>query len=381
MGVCRSLLFTETEQDAEAILSTIKYEGISRVRIAMTHSSQKETIKNQILKCNDLDLEVYLCINFSANPEFFVDGAEQRQGDTMTPYKYSDLDLTKAEDWFEEIFYYFNTNNCMIWGIEVGNEVNWFGYNGDFPIVTNGCYYLDPELSNPTDLRSECTVLKYDYTQLGDIATGARLFGKVCYRAWTQRNSIWGSTTSPKIVMGGLNRPIDGAYDRNGSFLMPDAWLKILKGTFTNQPSTETSSQLGHYNAYGVHFYPGLKYQAPDTFDYNYDTEVEFKTAATNSVHAFMDRVVDVAGTSKPYHITELGFSGWPYREVDEDGYYRQEREDLRLAVHMFFMEVLNSPEFSYIDFERVFWYGWDDEWWSYYHAPKESAGIFSLYD
>lgn len=113
---------------ARSVLNDMKRTGVKSVRATLTPPFSN-VIEN-IAISSDLDLKVLLNINFNFPPFNLPTVSEQRFGSSGV-WPLSRLDPQHALNTLKPVLEEIAKRRLLLSGIEVGNEINWAGFNAD----------------------------------------------------------------------------------------------------------------------------------------------------------------------------------------------------------------------------------------------------------
>ena len=132
---------------ARGVLSDMKRTGVHSIRVTLTPPFSN-VIEN-IAISNEFDLKVFLNINFNFPPFNLPTVDEQRFGSSGV-WPLSRLDPQHAMETLRPIFEEIAKRGLLLSGIEVGNEINWAGFNAD---LTAGSKDRKDSVGAPASIR------------------------------------------------------------------------------------------------------------------------------------------------------------------------------------------------------------------------------------
>jgi len=93
-------------------------------------------------------------------PEVMVQGAVRRPGRPgrhgtafYDIYRLSDLDITRYKSWFADVVRKIEIAGGQVDAFEIGNEINWAGFNGDLPLAAPGHLYALDNIAQYPEIR------------------------------------------------------------------------------------------------------------------------------------------------------------------------------------------------------------------------------------
>ncbi|MGA0900659.1 MAG: hypothetical protein ACO3SO_09665 [Luteolibacter sp.] len=270
-------------------LDAMKKAGCGWVRLSLIYPTNMDKNLFALLQhCNKLDIKVLMVIE-QGRPQLYPAGTKRRPGSeppgqpAWPCYRLSELDLKKAEAHLRRFFAELRARKIRIHAFELFNEINWFAFNGDLPLVEGGLM-----IDEKTD---------WDHPVFVQYREGLDRVGRLT-KTLHDLNK-WIFKGEPEIISAGLV-----AYDT-----MNIGWMKKVKGCIVDQKLTlqllhgshpkqkGTTNWLKYVDGIGMHIYPA-------TVDLNPKT-------ALAEIAADLDpcRTVPGIGSAKPFWITECGYS------------------------------------------------------------------------
>lgn len=345
------------------ILNKIKASNCNNVRLTLQSSNYKEQVRDHILYCNKIGLKPLVCIMLGGISEIYPPGTtvtnRLRPGEARVfwdTYPVSSLDETLLENFMRDLLTYWHDAGCIIDVIEMGNELNWIDFNGDFPYYANG----------------EGRIFDSSYTW-NTLPVNVRMFARKAGFA-TQKtkeliNSIY-KANAPKVIVGGLssgNLNYGGWLKSvGGSVMSAEMALRIMQGTAAEQPAG-SENYLSGIDAICVHLYPynDCPFVGDDS-GRRADTTRMIQDAV-NYFEKWMPAVNAV--TDLPVYITEFGYETVTYG-VSND-WKRAEQFNA-------FIIAMNKTKAKH-NWEALYIYNWDSGTFQIYNGkPLPSAkGIF----
>lgn len=270
-------------------LDSMKSAGVGWVRLSLIYPTHLDQNLFAILRrCNELDIKVLMVIE-SDCPQLYPAGTLRRPGSAppgqpaWPSYRLSDLDLEKAESLLQDFFAELTTRQLTIHAFELFNEINWFSFNGDLPLVKGGLM-----VGENTDWENPVFV---------QYRTGLNKVGRLLKTLHDLNQRFFKG--EPEIITAGLV-----AYDTinakwmaevNGSLVDHKLTLRLLHGSHPRQQSS--TNWLQYVDGIGMHMYPATVDFSPKT--------------ALAEIAADLDpcRTVPGVGSAKPFWITECGYA------------------------------------------------------------------------
>ncbi|MCF7816404.1 MAG: hypothetical protein K9M54_00850 [Kiritimatiellales bacterium] len=254
---------------------------------------------SHIKHCNELGIQVL--IQLASRPEIFPPGTERRPGNrgaggvAWPSYRLSDLDLTLSEQYLREFCTLLQTSNAVVSAIELFNEINWNGFNGDLPLVDGGLWIDE---STPWD---DPVFVKYREGILR-VAQLSRIVRDLDDEFFNGAVKI--------ITAGQVGYTINSNWVASvqGVLASPALTLKLIEGSLPQQ--SNATNYLQYVDGIGMHLYPAVDIGAQTA------AVTAYTQIATN-----LDPLLSISGvgTTKPYWITETGYarSSFGYNETN----------------------------------------------------------------
>ena len=155
LGVNRVNLSWLSANRQDEILDQIAGSGVHAVRLNV-RSDQKASVET-IRRARSRGLRVLLAVSLNS-PAYFETTAAPRPpiGRFGTTYKLSDLSPTRFTSRMRKLLQELDRENLVVEAIEVGNEINWADFNGDFAVGPPGLvtdHLDDPRLDNSDQIK------------------------------------------------------------------------------------------------------------------------------------------------------------------------------------------------------------------------------------
>ncbi len=282
-GVCRMNLQRENYEKVVKIANNIAQSSIPLVRInGVKEGGNIDKVIHNINTFSQKGIKVILIQPMWM--EMFPEGYEQLPGPSHLVYKMSDIDPDRFRIFMnrllEEIA--LHTPEGALIGLELFNEANQAGYNGDLQPTPEGkgeIFNLDTPLDKPS---------------FQDAYAGINKYGK-CMEITRDLLNIHFPKKNIKLVTHGIVSSggwinFQWQINRGISLVLPDMFLTILQGNHPQQQ--DKTNYLRFADAIGLHCYPPLADNMSDILhEYYFDP-----------INAVLEKPM-------PYWITEWGFA------------------------------------------------------------------------
>ena len=265
---------------ARNVLSDMKQTGVKSIRVTLTPPFSN-VIENIVIS-NELDLKVFLNINFNFPPFNLPTVSEQRFGSSGV-WPLSRLDPQHAMDTLRPVFEEIAKRRLLLSGIEVGNEINWAGFNAD---LTAGSKDHKDSIGAPASIQRP-----------EDFSKGIMNFAQTLYLIHSYIKNESSTLKGLPIYAGAI---ADVSNDQKDGL---DSEYVGQMETLTLMKSYGTDKSI---DGYSIHFYLSRKSDAKDNQN------------RLKDVSEFCSSV----GSGKRCSITELGIAS-PMRgcgQPDPDG-------------------------------------------------------------
>ena len=202
----------------------------------------------------------------------------------------------------------------MLTGVELGNEINWTDFNGDFPIPVQGKAFTLQDLSQDPEARRVAQGL-LQYLKVLAVLKDVRDHSKLNRQApiiSAGMAAVNGGPRQQKLQIDSVSIPATYA------FLRAHGLDDLVDG-------------------YGVHDYPAVV-PAGD------------KAAAARRA-AELDELIFPPGNAKPYWLTEWGFASTAASSADDQTRARSVTEVRTYLLHLYEQRRLGG----------IFWYVWNE--------------------
>ena len=312
-------------------LEAMKKAGVAWVRLSLIYQTNLDKNLFAILRrCDELDIKVLMVIE--NRPQLYPAGTKRRPGSEPAGkpawpcYRLSELDLDRAEAYLHKFFTELKSKKCTIDAFELFNEINWFAFNGDLPVIRDGLW-----IDENTDWENPVFVqYRKGLDKVGQLT-------RILYDL--NRQFFKGK---PEIITAGLV-----AYDTmntkwlakvNGCVVDQQLTLQLLHGSDPRQNGA--TNWLLYVDGIGMHIYPATADLSPKT--------------ALAEIAADLDpcRSVPGIGSTKPLWITECGYS---IKKFDND-------ETRRYEQHTVFYNALDTYDRKDNAIQAVMHFCWSKE-------------------
>jgi len=228
------------------------------------------------------------------------------------PLSAADPELSRA--YYQTLFDKLDAKGVVLAGVELGNEINWTDFNGDFPIPGQGKAFTLEDLSQNPEAKQ--------------VARGFLQYLKLLAALKDVRDHSTLNRHAP-LISAGMAAVTGGA------------WQQKLQVDGVSIPATYAYLR-GHgldrlVDGYGVHDYPPEVKQGD-------------KAAAAQRI-AKLDSAIFPPGNAKPYWLTEWGFSSTARFSAEDQERARSTAEIRTYLLHLFRQRRLGG----------IFWYVWNE--------------------
>jgi hypothetical protein len=228
------------------------------------------------------------------------------------PLSWVDLEASRVS--YQSLFDKLDANGIVLAGVELGNEINWTDFNGDFPIPGEGKAFSLEDLSR--DLEAQ------------QVARGFLQYLKLLAALKEVRDHSKLNQHTP-IISAGMAAVTGGA------------WQQKLRVDGVSIPATYAYLRAhgldNLVDGYGVHYYP---------------PEVKpGDRAAAAQRQSVLDNDIFLPGNAKPYWLTEWGFSSTA-TSSDADQLRTRSVTEMR----SYFQRLFQQRRLG-----GIFWYVWND--------------------
>jgi hypothetical protein len=298
--------FNATEQ--QEIVGQLKRSGVHFVRTSLRPDDKNMNLA-KLLQSEAIRLVLVPGVQFSADAPLRQADPRRHMRSAM-PLSYADPERSRAS--FQTLFDKLDENGVVVAGVELGNEINWTDFNGDFPIPGQGRVFTLADLSRDPEAKR--------------VAEGFLQYLKVLAVLREVRDHSRLNRQAP-IISAGL-ATVGGSWQHK---LQVDSVSIAATLAFLRAHGLDTIA-----DGYGVHVYP----PAPRPGD---------KTSAAES-SAQLDSVFP-AGNAKPYWLTEWGFTSVATSSAQD-----QARSYAVAATRAHLVQLFRQGRLG-----GMFWYVWNE--------------------
>jgi hypothetical protein len=228
------------------------------------------------------------------------------------PLSWADPERSRA--FYQSLFDKLDANGIVLAGIELGNEINWTDFNGDFPVPGEGRAFTLADLSRDPEAekvaRGFLQYLKV-LAALKEVRDHSRLNRRTPIIS-AGMAAVTGGAWQQKLGVDGVSIPATYAY------LRAHGLDKLVDG-------------------YGVHDYPP-------------EVKPGDRAAAAQRL-SVLDNDIFPSGNAKPYWLTEWGFSSTATSSAGDQPRARSVTEMRTYFQHLFQQGRLRG----------IFWYVWNE--------------------
>jgi hypothetical protein len=270
-------------------LEAMHTAGAGWVRLSLIYNKNNDAnMIAHIKRCNELGIKVLMVME-SGQDALYPPGTVKRPG-SPTPgqpawpsYRLSELDLSRAETYVRDFFTALVNSNATIHAVEIFNEINWYSFNGDLPLVDAGLM-IDESTSWNDPIFTQYRI-------------GIDKVAQITKRVSDLNDTYFGGAL--KIITCGMvgfdTMDTNWLASVDGSLVDHQLTLQLMHGSNPNQSGA--TNYLHYVDGIGMHIYPA-------TADYNPQT-------AFDEIASDLDPLLAIpgAGTTKPFWITECGYS------------------------------------------------------------------------
>jgi hypothetical protein len=296
--------------DQQTIVDQLKRSGVGFVRTSLRPDDKNMTLAKNF-QLEGIGLVLVTGAEFSPN-------AKLRPADDKTHMRaampLSGADPEKPRAYYQTVFDKLDEKGVVLAGIEVGNEINWVDFNGDFPIPGQGKAFTLEDLSRDPEAEK--------------VAQGFLQYLKVLAALKDVRDHSKLNKHAPIISAGMAG--VTGSQ-----------WQKNLKVDGVSIPATYAflrAHGLGKLvDGYGVHDYPPVVKPGDK--------------AGIAQRNAQLDQSIFPPGNEKPYWMTEWGFSSTATSTVQD-----QDRARSVAEMRIYFLQLYRQGRLG-----GLFWYVWNE--------------------
>ena len=314
-GVATANIAWEKPAVVAATLSDIADAGFTSVRIGLKNPVTRSYHALEQAKLAGLDILVTIPL---------IDGSVAAEGTAPRPrtgnffpaYGLSQIDLARYRARMEDLLAFADFHRIPLLGLELGNELNWSGYNGDLPLVARG-HVIATDADWTTEQRALFATGLDRYSAVIDITRTAL--------------AKYPSLSKVKLVSAGL-------ADINSDFILHSGATYVAPHLVYQ--AFDMRDVFDRFDAIGVHLYEPLRFA----------NDLGTRTGLIDSQLALCG---DVTFAHRPCWLTEFG-TALPHQDCAPD-------DKRRIGILQPLLKYLNAPGNA----ERVpigFYYDWNDD-------------------
>lgn len=296
--------------DQQAIVEQLKRAGVRFVRTSLRPDDKNMDLA-KTLQSEGIGLVLVTGPVFAPNAQLRP-ADEKRHMRSAMPL--SSADSERSRVFYRTVFDKLDAKGVVLAGVELGNELNWTDFNGDFPIPGEGKAFTLKDLSRDPEAKK--------------VAQGLLQYLKVLAALKDVRDHSKLNKHAP-IISAGM------AAAANAQ------WLQSLKVDAVSIPATYAFLRAHGLDdlvdGYGVHDYP----PAVKSGD----------KAAIAQRNAQLDQLVFPPDNTKPYWVTEWGFGSGAASSVQDQDRARSVRE-----MRDYFRRLYRQGRVG-----GLFWYVWNE--------------------
>jgi hypothetical protein len=226
----------------------------------------------------------------------------------------SSADPERSRAFYQSLFDKLDANGIVLAGVELGNEINWTDFNGDFPIPGQGKAFTLEDLSRDPEAQQ--------------VARGFLQYLKVLAALKAVRDHSKLNRQTP-IISAGM------------AAVTGDEWQRRLEVDGVSIPATYAFLRAHGLDqlvdGYGVHDYPP-------------EVKPGDKAGAAQRL-SVLDSKIFPPGNAKPYWLTEWGFSSTATSSEEDQSRTRSVTE-----MRAYFRRLFQEGRLR-----GVFWYVWNE--------------------
>ncbi|MBK8160898.1 MAG: hypothetical protein IPK59_19755 [Rhodospirillaceae bacterium] len=314
-GVATANIAWEKPAIIAATLGDIAEAGFTRVRIGL--KNPLSGTYRALEEAKRADLEILVTIPL-------IDGAVAAKGAVPRPrtdgffpsYGLSQIDLARYQARLEDFLAFADVHQIPLIGLELGNELNWSGYNGDLPLAARG-HVIATEADWTPEQRALFAVGLDRYRAVIDIT-----------RTALAKNP---ALSKVKLISAGLaDINSDFIVNSGATYVAPDLVYRAF----------DTRDLFDHVDVVGIHLYEPLRF-------------ANSLGARTDLIDSQLAPCGQNAFARRPCWLTEFG-TALPQQECAPD-------DRRRIEIMQPLLEYLDTPGNA----ERVpqgFYYDWNDD-------------------
>ena len=296
--------------DQQAIIEQLKRSGVRFVRTSLRPDDKNMTLAKN-LQTAGIGLVLVPGPEFASKTLPRPADAKSHMRSAM-PLSAADPELSRT--YYQMIFSKLDEKGVVLAGVELGNELNWADFNGDFPVPGQGKSFDLLDLSRDPEAKK--------------VAQGFLQYLKVLAVLKDVRDHSKLNKHTP-IISAGMAGATGGQWQKN---------LKIDGVTIPATYAFLRAHGLDNLvDGYGVHDYPPVVKKG--------DKDALVKR------NAQLDQLIFPAGNTKPYYLTEWGFSSKVMTSAQD-----QDRARSVVEMRAYLLKLERQGRLGVI-----FWYVWNE--------------------
>jgi hypothetical protein len=296
--------------DQQVIVGQLKQSGVHFVRTSL-RPDEKNMNLAKTLQSEGIGLVVVPGFQYLADAKLRPADEKHHMRSAM-PLSAADPEKSRAA--YQVLFDKLDEKGVVLAGVELGNEINWTDFNGDFPVPGQGKAFTLADLSHDPEAKKVAQGL-LQYLKVLAVLKEVRDHSKLNKRA--------------PIISAGMAAATGGQWQQN---LKVDSVSIPAVYAFLRSHGLEAL-----VDGYGVHDYPAMV-KAGD------------KSAAAQR-KAQLDQLIFPPGNTKPYWLTEWGFPSAATSSVKD-----QDRARSVAELRAYFLQVFRAGRLG-----GIFWYVWNE--------------------
>jgi hypothetical protein len=296
--------------DQQVIAEQLKRSGVGFVRTSLRPDDKNMTLAKN-LQSEGIGLVLVTGAEFYPNAPLRP-ADEKRHMRSAMPLSSADPERSRA--YYQTVFNRLDEKGVVLAGVELGNEINWSDFNGDFPIPGQGKSFTLEDLSRDPEAKK--------------VAQGFLQYLKVLAALKDVRDRSQLNQHAP-IISAGLAAVTGGQWQQN---LQVDGVSIPATYAFLRAHGLDNL-----VDGYGVHDYPPVV-KAGD------------RAAAAQRI-AMLENSIFPPGNAKPYWLTEWGFPSAAASSAQD-----QDRTRSVAEMRGYFLQLFRQGRLG-----GLFWYVWNE--------------------
>lgn len=297
-------------EDQQLVVEQLKRSGVRFVRTSLRPDDKNMDLAKN-LQSEGIGLVLVPGAQFYPNAQPRP-ADEKRHIRSAMPLSQADPERSRA--YYQTIFDKLDARGVVLAGVELGNEINWADFNGDFPIPGQGKAFTLEDLSRDPEAEK--------------VAQGLLQYLRVLAALKDVRDHSRLNKRAP-IISAGMAAVTGGQWQQN------------LKVDGISIPATYAFLRAhgldNLVDGYGVHDYPPVVKPGD--------------RAAAAQRNAQLNNSIFPPGNTKPYWLTEWGFSSAAASSAED-----QDRARSVAEMRAYFLQLFRQGRLG-----GVFWYVWNE--------------------